>query len=249
MNSKQQVIGIDGCRAGWCLIGLENNDYFFELHAQLHSIFTQHPQAILFLIDMPIGLASKGELRVLEKLARQELSPEFGSSIFTPPCSEVLKAKSYEEAKMINLKITGKSLSIQSWNLVAKMRELDHFIRQHSSLHHRIFESHPEINFKNLNKGKALQHRKNTPNKQGIEERLHILSSYDASLPDYFLKFHTVYPKTKVKDDDLLDAFSLCLTAYLGANNQLKIIQSPVLNQPRFFPNRLATYVPSNHND
>ncbi len=108
MNSKQQVIGIDGCRAGWCLIGLENNDYFFELHAQLHSIFTQHPQAILFLIDMPMGLASKGELRVLEKLARQELSPEFGSSVFTPPCYEVLKAKSYEEAKMINLKITGK---------------------------------------------------------------------------------------------------------------------------------------------
>lgn len=249
MNPGQQVIGIDGCRAGWCLIGFENGNYFFELHPHFHSIFTQHPRAVLFLIDMPMGLASTGEVRVLEQLARQELSPGYSSSIFTPPCSEVLEAKSYEEAKIINLKSTGKSLSIQSWNLVSKMREVDQFIRQHSFLHHRIFESHPEINFKNLNKGNLLQHRKNAPNKQGIDERLRILSRYDASLPDYFFKFRKVHPKTKVKDDDLLDAFSLCLTAYLGANHQLKIIQSPVPNQPQFFPNRLATYSPDNHNN
>ncbi|WP_321286654.1 DUF429 domain-containing protein [uncultured Sunxiuqinia sp.] len=226
MLGKQEykVLGIDGCKTGWCVAILDGMNYSIEIHSRLNQILYQHSNAICCLIDMPIGLPKNGEERNLESIARKELLPGFSSTIFTPPCYEVLSATNYEQAKLINQQITGKSLSIQSWNLVPKIRELDEFLEQNTTWKTKTKESHPEINFKNLNNGKLLKHKKAAKEHVGIQERLAILSKQHQALPDFFNQYRNIFKKSHVKDDDLVDALCLCLTAQIGIDKGFQLI-------------------------
>jgi predicted RNase H-like nuclease len=107
-NQENKVLGIDGCKTGWCVAVYDGINYSIEIFSTRNQILHQHSDAICCLIDMPIGLPRNGEKRNQESIARKELSPGFSSTIFTPPCYEALSATNYEEAKLINQQITGK---------------------------------------------------------------------------------------------------------------------------------------------
>ncbi|WP_159521278.1 DUF429 domain-containing protein [Sunxiuqinia indica] len=240
-NQENKVLGIDGCKTGWCVAVYDGMNYSIEIHSTLNQFLHEHSEAICCLIDMPIGLPRNGEKRDLETIARKELSPGFSYTIFTPPCYEVLSATNYDEAKRINQQITGKSLSIQSWNLVPKIKELDQFLEQHPVWKPKTMESHPEINFKNLNNGRLLKHRKAAKERVGIQERLAILSKHYQALPSFFIQYRNRFKKSHVKDDDLVDALCLCLTAQIGIDKGFHLIGEREPNTTTNSKNAIAT--------
>ena len=228
MQEKQeyeQVIGIDGCRGGWCLV-FENCEKQVEitllqnLGDTLQLLFGSK----IALIDIPLGLGSRSIPRTIESKARSHLKPKRTSSIFTPPVLESLRAENYPDACTINYEITGKKISIQSWNIIPKIAEANELICNHPELKRNLKEAHPEICFKYLNHGQPLRHSKTAAGGLGIRERLEILNTYDDSANDFFNRSITKYSKSVLKEDDILDAFCLFITGKLGLKHGFQSI-------------------------
>ena len=214
---NSSIIGIDGCKKGWfCSFDHEGKvtTIVIEKISEVKDIF---PSAQHVLIDIPIGLESKNYKRDIDRYARKHLPTGATSSIFTPPSRDAIMANNYEEACQINLEISGKKISIQSWNIAKKILETDKLIR-HDKLLKRIFhESHPEICFQYLNDNRPLEYPKRAKAGCGIEERLRILSKYDKNTDTAFKHAHAKYGKNEVKADDIVDSLCLYVVGKLGS--------------------------------
>jgi len=104
-------------------------------------------------VDMPIGLPVPGTRRACDVAARAALGPR-RSSVFPAPSREALEAASFEAVS---------GLSIQAWNLVPKIREVD------DAWEPRVHEVSPELAFAVL-AGAPMARPKRTA--AGRDERL-----------------------------------------------------------------------------
>ncbi len=216
-------VGIDGCRGGWLAVRRRSGASALaievscvrELTDVLGSNATAHSGARprMTAIDMPIGLLDRPQAggRPCDTAARSELGGR-ASSIFSPPSREVLGAKSFEETR-------GFGLSLQSFHLLPKIRELDEWMtpgRQRT-----LREAHPELVFRRL-AGRSLEHPKRRP--EGLRERLAILradgrfGSPRSRRPDmrYLDRIRAETPRPRgvtFARDDLVDAMVLALAA------------------------------------
>ena len=214
-NNQKYIVGIDGCKFGWIAIKINSETQFsITKHSNFISIIKQYPSAEKYLVDMVIGLADENHPREVESLARQELKPNRGSTVFTPPCRAAVYEETYDAAKEKNKAILGKSFSIQAWNIVPKMREVDEFILENKEYKNRIFEAHPEVCFASLNNQTPMIFKKKE--KVGIEERINLLQSIFPKSTEIFEKGNSQFLKKEVKSDDLADALGLAVTGYLG---------------------------------
>ena len=118
--------------------------------------------------------------------------------------------------------ITKRSISIQSWNISKKIKELDEFLRIQKKNIVLIKESHPEFCFINLNNKNPLVYSKKT--KEGYLERLSILKRKEKNIESIIKKTLVSFKKEKVKKDDILDAIALALTSKNWQNNGSRII-------------------------
>ena len=214
-NNQKYIVGIDGCKYGWIAIKIgEDAQFSISKHSDFNSIFKEYPSAEKYLVDMVIGLADENHPREVEYFARQKLKPNRTSSVFTPPCRAAVYAKNYDAAKKKNIAILGKSFSIQAWNIVPKIREIDEFILGNEVYKNRIFEAHPEVCFASLNNQIPMVFKKKE--KVGIEERINLLQSIFPKSKEIFEQGNTHFLKKEVKSDDLADALGLAVTGYLG---------------------------------
>lgn len=216
MDKKQKyIVGIDGCKYGWIVIKIDENSQFsISKHIDFSSILNSYPKAEKYLVDMVIGLADKNNPREIEHLARQRLKPNRASSVFTPPCREAVYEKSYESAKEKNKATLGKSFSIQAWNIVPKIREVDEFLLKNKKYKKRFSEAHPEVCLASLNNGIPMVYKKKE--KEGIEERLELLQNIFPKSKEIFDQGSELFLRKEVKMDDLIDALGLAVTGYLG---------------------------------
>ena len=108
---------------------------------------SNHRQASLILIDIPIGLKAGGKTeRRCDPQARKLLGPR-RSSVFPAPCRQAIYASSYQEACDVNQRLTGKRLSVENWNIIPKIREVDCLLSDDTSARGHIREIHPELCF------------------------------------------------------------------------------------------------------
>lgn len=220
---KPEIIGIDGCVAGWCAVISIENSISIKVYRSLKDLIGEYPKASHYIIDMPMGLGDENCTRDLDSKMKAKLKPR-QSTIFQAPCREVLKCDSYEQANKTNRLILGKGLSVQSWNLVPKIRELDHLLRTHPEFRDRFFESSPELCFTGLNSGKPLLEKKSQV--EGRKKRIEILGSYPNFSRDTISSVLVRYKRKEVKIDDILDAWVLCLTGLLGNERGFEIIEN-----------------------
>ena len=220
------IAGIDGCKQGWIMIKFDQEKYSYGIYMHIEELVEENPTIQRILIDMPIGLSSKDYPRTIDKSLRAALIPR-QSTVFNPACREAVALADYEAAKKKNIEIEGKSLSIQSFFIQKKIKEIDDFLLQKEpSL--ELIESHPEFCFKHLNPNKSvLLSKKST--EEGIADRLSILTSYDDRLGVLYQEILAQSLRKNVKKDDILDAMCLCLVNQL-AKNQLHFLvdQNPV---------------------
>ena len=202
--------GLDGCKSGWLLIYYQDYKYKHQLIASIHQAVSIFEQSRKIFIDIPIGLSSKNYNRQIEKKMRHLLKNR-SSTVFTPPCREAVKQENYQLANKVNRAVTSKGLSKQAFNIGKKIAEVDHFLEQERK--YQLVESHPEICFKLLNRS-VLQTKKNT--NDGQMERRNLISSFAPRLDKLVEDLLTLYPKSKVQPDDIIDAAVLCLSAQIS---------------------------------
>lgn len=173
-------------------------------------------------IDIPIGLNEEEYHRRCDEELRRKLGPNYSSSVFSPPIRPVMDAPSYAEASFQSFEYTGKKLSIQSWNITPKIRQIDHLLQSEWELRGVVKESHPEWLFYQLNGGE-IQQKKNT--KMGVRHRLSLLSSLLPVAEELFTHLKESYNRNELAEDDIVDAMVLAVAAK-------KSLMNPVLTLP-----------------
>ncbi|MEQ9566022.1 MAG: DUF429 domain-containing protein, partial [Pseudomonadales bacterium] len=121
-----KYIGIDGCRRGWFFVGIAD-DYSFEVGVIERFAEVQRwlDRATLILVDIPIGLLTKGKKeRQCDLDARQMIAPR-GSTVFPAPVRSAIYKGTYEEASAENSRCASRGLSKQSFAICKKIREVD----------------------------------------------------------------------------------------------------------------------------
>ena len=227
--------GIDGCKGGWIAIGLSENDESHEsVYAKsISNFWHKHGKsARQILIDMPIGLTDVKDGRLAEKSARDVLKKR-RSSVFAVPTRSAIaygaehgfSSEAYSIACEINHQIEGKKFSKQSWNISAKIHEVNQFLVNTPSAQSIIKESHPEVLFWALNEHHPMRYSKKTG--LGFMERLARISPYQVNALDIIRQTYDDFSKVSL-DDDIVDALVCAVCARLG--NFATLPPSPRLN-------------------
>lgn len=222
-------VGVDGCRAGWLAIGLEaEGRWQVSVFPDAASLWEHHRGASLILIDIPIGLKTDGTVeRRCDPQARKLLGPR-RSSVFPAPCRASIYASSYQEACDVNQRLTGKRLSVENWNIIPKIREIDCLLSDDAAVRRCIREIHPELCFLGL-AGRPMQYAKKRS--EGLSERTQLLQSIYPQTIDIIAHALSTYRRKDVARDDILDALAAAVTGLVGEKNLLSIPQEPEFDE------------------
>jgi predicted RNase H-like nuclease len=157
-------------------------------------------QPDFLVIDIPIGLADCGT-READRLARALLGTR-GCCVFSAPLRGMLACNTHREACAVGQRIHGKGITIQTWGIVPKIREVDNYLTPAEQS--RIREGHPEVSFAMMNGGQAVVERKSTS--AGRDARLRLLEAH-------FPGVRCEVEKHRALRADVIDAFALLWTA------------------------------------
>jgi predicted RNase H-like nuclease len=195
--------GADGCRSGWVLARrLADGALDVQICRSFSEVLARVPTGPLA-VDMPVGLPRAGD-RAGDRLARALLGPR-RSSVFPAPCRAVLRAGSYIDACAISRTTTGKAISREAWNILAKIAEVDAVVTP--ALQQRIIEAHPELCFTMMQDGAPPVASKKAPS--GRREREELLRSRLYGCTPILAA-----PRPRgAAADDLLDALAVLWTA------------------------------------
>jgi predicted RNase H-like nuclease len=162
------VLGVDGWRGAWVGALLDGRSVRLIALADAAAVLAV-PDVEVVGIDMPIGLSDDGPRRC-DREARALLG-RAGSSVFPSPVRTVLGAADYASACEVSRSASGKALSVQTWNLVPSIADLDAALGTPPDP--RVHEVHPELAFR-----RALDERVASPKAtaRGLAERIRALA-------------------------------------------------------------------------
>lgn len=220
-----KAIGVDGCRAGWIAVSIEEEDFRVELYPRFDPIGQLAIDgASTVWIDIPIGLPDRRvPRRPCDRLARQLLGPNKAASVFPPPGRGVLRARSYREACGRNHRITGSMISKQTWNILPKISEVDFFLRKNPAARNRVYESHPELCFLGFG-GSDLPGKKT---RGGEKARLDILGRWLKNPAKAVETARDRFGRKNVAADDVTDAMILAISCSLVGHPMVHLPPEP----------------------
>ena len=123
---------------------LDYGELRIERYQLIGELVASYPVFDSFLIDMVIGLRDNSKQLRPDDLARKELGSR-SSTVFPVPSRASVYAEGIQEQKKANLLTLGKSLTMQTINIIPKIRELDEFLAENPKYQDKIRESHPEL--------------------------------------------------------------------------------------------------------
>lgn len=186
------TVGVDAARGGWIAVALEDGrftDAVFE--RRFPALLERLPEAVVFGVDVPIGLPKPGVRRRADLDARAVVGPR-RSSVFFTPSRAALECPTYGAARAV-----APDTSAQAWALRTAILDVDR-VRDP-----RVHEVHPEVSFAML-AGAPIAFAKRTWN--GQRERLRLLADAGIEIPHRF-------DAGLVAADDVLDAAVVAWTA------------------------------------
>jgi len=215
LQCETLVLGVDGCRAGWIAVARGQDGLDYRLHATFAELLQAWPSTASVFVDIPIGLPSRSSpTRLCDTEARRLLRPGRASSVFSPPCREAARAANLGQARDINLRELGRSLSSQAWGICPKIAEVDALLSDEPALVQRVKEVHPELLFWAFNAGRAMQHAKKS--RDGAKERAALIERLEPRAPELIERTLKAHRRTQVGRDDVVDALAAMLTADAG---------------------------------
>lgn len=222
------VVGVDGCRGGWFGVALgTDRNWAIDVYKTINELWNAMNSPSMMLIDIPIGLPDTNK-RICDLEARKLLGRR-GSSIFTVPCRMALQTKSYRQACRINKQVMGIKISIQTWNIAAKIKEVDTWLQHTPAAQRRVRESHPELCFWALAGKHAMAHSKKTA--QGFTERLSTLLKHCSQTAAIVEQALDQFRRKDLARDDILDALVLAVAARFSAGKPNMVPLKPPTDQ------------------
>lgn len=203
MTNPPWCIGIDGCPAGWVAVSRVG----VYIDSSLEDLLARLTPTVVA-IDMPIGLSSN-QPRACDRVARRLLGRPRSSSVFPTPTRAALTASTHSQASALNAAASGKRLSAQAYNLLAKIREVDSLLRASRHWQQRTFETHPEVSFAAMNAGAAIAASKKTA--AGREHRQRLVAK--AFGGKAYTSARHATRRRDAADDDIADAFACLFSA------------------------------------
>jgi predicted RNase H-like nuclease len=220
-----KYIGVDGCKIGWFYTVIDHeNQWEIGVSENIEKLWETHKDAFLILIDIPIGLPFKNP-RACDLEARKLLGKGKTSTVFPPPCRESLAAKNHEEACEINKKVLGKKISLQTYHISKKIKEVDDFLLPNPQAKQKIRETHPEICFWALDGGSAMRFPKKK--KQGFTERLELLKKVFPPAESIVEDALQEFKRKEVRKDDVLDSLAAAIVASYPSNTPATTSDTP----------------------
>jgi predicted RNase H-like nuclease len=160
------VLGVDGWRGEWVGALLDGRSVTLLVLPDAAAVLAV-PDVAVIGIDMPIGLSEDG-VRACDVAARRRLVGA-GSSVFPAPLRAVLACADHAEACEVSRIASGKAPSVQAWNLVPAIRQVDDALGDPPT--ERVVEVHPELAFRALDA--RVRDRKSLP--RGQAQRIRAL--------------------------------------------------------------------------
>lgn len=206
--SADVIAGVDGCPAGWYVVQARPDGGAVEgrVCRSFAELLQTLPPSALIAVDMPIGLADAGA-RACDVQARALLGRR-GSSVFPAPLRGVLGAATHAEACARGRAQDGRGLSIQAYNILRKVEQVDAALCADARAAARTFEVHPEVCFAQLNGGPALLPGKKSAAGHALRRAL-----LEAQFPGQAARLLGGHPRREVQADDVLDALACLWTA------------------------------------
>lgn len=199
------VAGVDGCRNGWVVATAT-----FPAGAAQTRVVGSFAEVVddvvggrlaCVAVDMPIGLPDAGP-RACDVEARRRLGARRWS-VFPAPVRPVLAASTWDDALATARATDGRGISLQTWHLVHKIREVDDALAP--GVVDSVVEAHPELTLATM-AGAPMAHPKRS--RDGRAERLTVLRT---ALP--FAADVLAAPLPGAALDDVVDAVALLWTA------------------------------------
>jgi predicted RNase H-like nuclease len=218
------LIGIDGCRAGWVCAASDSNlssVAFSILNDLTETVSNAGRERNIVVIDVPIGLPSR-ESRKCDDAARRYLPGNRKSSVFPAPCRDTLAATTFKDACERNRRACGKGVSKQLFGILRKICEADKLMT--AELQQWVREAHPEVTFAALaGPGSGALPRKSK--EIGQIRRIELLGRFirDVDLPRIRAQRQRLGARD-VDVDDLIDAVACLITAYRLSNSQAVVL-------------------------
>jgi predicted RNase H-like nuclease len=151
------LAGVDGCRRGWVVA----TPHGVRVVARFADVAAAGFDAIG--VDMPIGLP-QGPVRQADEEARAWLGRR-GSSVFAAPPRPLVHLDQYAAANAASRALFGRGITCQSFNLFAKVREVDAVVERERQ--DSVVEIHPECSLRLLTDGVLAPKR----TVEGVERR------------------------------------------------------------------------------
>lgn len=206
------IAGLDGCRGAWAGVLIDRDEPQHWRAARFGSVrdvldAPEAPERVG--IDVPIGLPERirGRGRSADLAARALLGAK-RTSVFPVPPRAAVYAADYPAAKALSRAHSEPPFapSLQCWNIVRYIREVDALLREEPPLRTRVHEVHPEVAFFRLNGDRPLRAGKREA--AGRAERRLLLAV--AGLPPALVASP---PPPGVAADDHLDAMAALVVA------------------------------------
>ena len=209
VSPVRTVLGLDGRRRRWAgaLLGPADRVSFLDLaDARAALAAADAAGAVAIGVDAPIGLPEAGS-RAADLAARRALAGpgRAAGRVFAAPPLAVLRATTHAEAVRLARELTGRGVSVQTWNLrhaIASAAEL--------AADGRVVEVHPELSFLAM-AGRVL------PRKKTGEGRAARLAALAAALPG-------LDRGTVPGHDDAVDALACAWSARRWAAGQAQVL-------------------------
>jgi predicted RNase H-like nuclease len=182
---------VDGFRGGWVGALVASGTVRWRVMPDARGVVDASTATRACAVDAPIGLPDSGPRDC--DLAARALLGRRGVSVFPAPVRAVLAASSYEDACRRSRAAQGTALSLQTWHITDKIRDLDAALEGRPDA---VVECHPEVSF-TLLAGAPLPPKRSA---DGREARVRALSAW-VDVPSA-LADAPRGPRT----DDLLDA-------------------------------------------
>ena len=226
-DSAIKYVGVDGCKAGWIGVGLDDGDGArVKVREKFSEILECFEDARLILVDIPIGLleeATRGG-RDCDKEARKVLPNKRKPSVFSAPTRQIMN-----EIMEIQEWRPGLGITKQTFGIIPKIAEVNKTLSSDENASPKVREAHPEICFWALNGGESKSEILNSNKKTALgfwqrfrAVRLNLQDISDVDIVGVFEEVrrrYCQYTRSQVADDDILDALALAITAKLGWRN------------------------------
>ena len=219
------VVGIDGCRAGWFAVRLEDSgEAQSRVFGEFDALWREWGDASLILVDIPIGLPDKNVTqRSCDSVARRLIGPR-RSSVFPPPSRAALEHPTYRQASDANFHEVGRKLAWQTFYLIPKVRDVDRLLNEIPASRERVREVHPEVCFWAFAGERPMSSNKKRA--AGREERLAVLRGVDRRSDTIVESAKNSFLRGEVAVDDVLDAL---VAAYTAGGDSSKLRSIPAV--------------------